>query len=286
MGGMKTAALVLATIAASGCASSSLLTGSVEPSVSLAAAETAFAAHSVREDMRAAFLANFADDGVFVRTGWTPANAWLRNQPAPPIVLDWRPAYVETAGSGDFGLSTGPWKITSKSQPGAAPRYGQFVSVWKREGIAAWKVAVDIGVGHPEPVFWDRSLETAVVRGAGSPAAGGIGTAELRFARDARFDGARTAYRIHGAVNLRFYRDGVTPVVGRAAALASPAMIDDKLIFNIERTETARSGDFGYARGSYAAASAPATPLGYFMRVWRLESGEWKVALDVTNPVR
>jgi hypothetical protein len=286
MGGMKTAALVMATIAASGCASSSLLSGNMEPPVSLAAAETAFAAHSVREDMRAAFLANFADDGVFIRTGWTLANAWLRNQPAPPIVLDWRPAYVETAGSGDFGLSTGPWKITSKTQPGAAPAYGQFVSVWKREGNGPWKVAVDLGVGHPESVYWDRHLETAVVRGAGAGAAGGIGTAELRFARDARFDGARAAYRMHGADNLRFYRNGATPAAGRVAALASPAMGDDKLVYTIEGTETARSGDFGYARGSYAADSAPETPLGYFMRVWRLESGEWKVALDVTNPVR
>lgn len=286
MGGMKAAALLFASLAATGCARSGLLSGDLEPSRSLAAAETAFAAHSVREDMRVAFLANFADDGVFIRTGWTPANAWLRNQPAPPIVLDWRPAYVETAGSGDFGLSTGPWKITSRTQPHAAPTYGQFVSVWKREGNGAWKVAVDLGVGHPGPVFWDRALETAAVRGAGSPAAGGIGTAELRFARDARFDGARAAYRIHGADNLRFYRNGVAPAAERGAALASPAMNDDKLVYTLERTETARSGDLGYARGSYAAAAAPGTTQGYFMRVWRLEGGEWKVALDVTNPVR
>lgn len=286
MGGMKAAALVIAAIAASGCAQSGLLSGDMEPSRSLAAAETAFAAHSVREDMRAAFLANFAEDGVFIRTGWTPTNAWLRNQPAPAIVLDWRPVYVETASCGDFGLSTGPWKLASKAQPGAAPAYGQFVSVWKREGAGPWKVAVDLGVGHPESTYWDRPLETVVVRRAGTPVTGGIGTAELRFARDARFDGARAAYRIHGADNLRFYRGGVAPIADRAAALASPAMNDDKLVYAIERSETACSGDLGYARGSYAAASEPAKPLGYFMRVWRLGGGEWKIALDVTNPAR
>jgi hypothetical protein len=285
MGGMKTAAFILAAIAASGCAPSGLA-GSDEPPTSLAAAETAFAAHSVREDMRVAFLANFAEDGVYIRSGWTNANAWLRKQPAPPIVLDWRPVYVETARSGDFGLSTGPWKITSKTQPDAAPAHGQFVSIWKREGSGPWKVAVDLGIGNPEATYWDRALEATVVRGAGSPSAGGIGAAETRFARDARSDGARAAYRIHGAVNLRFYRNGVAPVADRGAALASSAMTDDKLVYTIDRAETARSGDLGYARGSYAAASTPATTLGYFMRVWRLESGEWKVALDVTNPVR
>src|SRR5687767_4414459 len=97
---------------------------------SLAAAESAFAAHSVREDMRVAFMEAFAADGVFVRDGWTVSTDFLRTQKAPPIVLDWRPVHVEVAAAGDLGLSTGPSKITSKAVPGAAPTYGQFVSIW------------------------------------------------------------------------------------------------------------------------------------------------------------
>lgn len=282
---MKRAALALAAIAAAGCASHSP-TGNMEPALSLAAAESAFGAHSVREDMRVAFLANFAEDGVFIRTGWTVANAYLRGQPAPPIVLDWHPAYVETAASGDFGLSTGPWKITSKAEPGAPPAHGQFVSIWKREGAGPWKVAVDLGIGHAGPVLWDQPLETRVVQGAGTPVAGDIRAAEQRFATDTARDGARAAYRTHGAANLRFYRNGATPAVGREAALASAAMSDERLAYSIDRAETARSGDFAYARGSYASSAAPQKTLGYFMRAWRLEGGEWKVVLDVTNPVR
>jgi hypothetical protein len=45
--------------------------------------------------------------------------------------------------------------------------------------------------------------------------------------------------------------------------------------------ETARSGDFGYARGHYAAAGgAPAC----FLRVWRAEGGQWRVVMAVENP--
>jgi hypothetical protein len=62
-------------------------------------------------------------------------------------------------------------------------------------------------------------------------------------------------------------------------------MGDASFVWTIERSETARSNDFGYARGRYAAAAAPATPLGYYLRVWRVEDGEWRIALDVTNPV-
>jgi ketosteroid isomerase-like protein len=284
MAGMRTVAVVLG-LAAAGCAPTGFLPDAMEPSVSLAAAETAFAAHSVREDMRAAFLAHFADDGVFVRNAWRLANAHLRGRDAPPIVLDWRPAYVEVAASGDFGLSTGPWKITSNAQPDAAPAFGQFVSIWKREASGPWKVAVDLGIDHPQAALWDRPLEAVVVRSAGSPIAGGVAAAEARFARAVQSGGLRRAYGAEGAENLRFYRSGTNPILGRGAALASPAMSDDKWAFTLERVETARSGDLGYARGSYAAADAPARALGVFMRVWRLEAGEWRIALDVTNPV-
>ena len=49
--------------------------------------------------------------------------------------------------------------------------------------------------------------------------------------------------------------------------------------------ESAFSGDFGYVRGSYASADAPAKVLGHYLRVWRLEANDWRVALDVTNAV-
>src|SRR6188768_3685482 len=134
--------------------------GAVDHTASLAAAETAFAAHSVREDMRVAFLAAFADDGVFVREGWRVSNDFLRERQAPPIVLDWRPQYVETSASGDLGLSTGPSRITSKAQPDTRPTHGQFVSVWRRTPGGPWKVAVDLGISHSGDALWKAPLET------------------------------------------------------------------------------------------------------------------------------
>jgi len=255
----------------------------MDHTASLAAAETAFAAHSVREDMRAAFLAAFAPDGVFVRNGWTVSNEWLRNQAAPPIVLDWRPQYVEVAASGDLGLSTGPWKITSKAKPDAPPTFGQFVSVWRREAGGPWKVAVDLGIAHSPEALWSAPLETRQLSVPRSGASGAIREAEARFAADARARGMRAAYAAHGADNLRFYRNGHLPTSTRSAALASAAMVDEAPAWTIERMETARSGDFGYARGSYAAANAPRTPVGWYLRVWRREGADWRIAMDVTN---
>jgi ketosteroid isomerase-like protein len=250
---------------------------------SLAAAESAFAAHSVREGMRAAFLASFADDGVMVRSGWVNSNAFLATRPDPPIVLDWRPAYVEVAASGELGLSTGPWKITSKAKPDAAPSYGQFVSVWRREGAGPWRVAVDLGIAHPQPALWDRALEAHVAGGTGG--AGAIAAAERAFSERSASAGTRSAYESQGSERLRFYRGGAAPAIGKRAALEAALAADARLLWSVERIETSKSGDFGYARGSYAAQSAPGSVLGHYLRVWRLEAGAWRIALDVVDPL-
>ncbi len=278
---MRLAPLLLAALAAA-CAHAPA-PPPADPAASLAAAETAFAAQSVREGMHEAFLAHFADDGVLVHGGWTNALAYLRQRPAAPIVLDWRPAYVEVAASGELGLSTGPWQLTRPAKPGAGAAYGQFVSVWRRDGGGTWKVAVDVGISHPAPALWDEPLHAVPAGGNGaSPAT--LDAAEDSFARQALREGTRAAYEHLASRTLRLYREGASPALGRAAALASPAMGEGPYAWKAQRMETARSGDLGYARGTYAAASGPDVAQGVYLRVWRLEGGAWRIALDVANP--
>ncbi len=251
---------------------------------SLAEAESAFAAQSVREGMRAAFLANFRDDGVFIREGWTAARAYLAPRPDAAIVLDWRPAFVEVAASGELGLSTGPWKATSRAVPGAAPSYGQFVSVWRREDGGPWKVAVDLGISHPGPALWDRALESIARTDPAAAPPSGIEQAEERFANIARERGERAAYEAMASPTIRFYRPGLAPALGKATASAHQADGGTDVAWTVERVETARSRDLGYARGYEASAAQPGIPRGYFLRAWRVEAGQWRIALDVTNP--
>jgi ketosteroid isomerase-like protein len=282
---MRTSAAALAVLL-SACASTPPppAPAPMSHATSLAAAETAFAAHSVREDMRVAFMAAFAPDGVLVRDGWTVSNEWFRNRAAPPIVLDWRPQYVEAAASGDLGLSTGPWKITSKAKPDTPPSFGQFVSIWRRDAAGAWKVAVDLGIAHPADTLWSAPLESRQLVAPAGTTGGGVAEAEARFVSDARARGLRAAYTTHAADNMRFYRTGLAPAIGRPAALASAAMTNEEWTWTTERTETARSGEFAYARGAYAASSAPAVALGWYLRVWRREAAGWRIVMDVINP--
>jgi ketosteroid isomerase-like protein len=281
---MKVTAFLVAATLACGCAPLAPMDPVTASARSLAEAESAFAAHSLRENMRQAFLAHFAEDGVTVHGGWTNSNAYLAGRPNPPIVLDWRPAFVEVAGSRELGLSTGPWTLTPL-KPGAATRHGQFVSVWRRDAAGVWKVAVDLGIGHAETALAAAPLEARGVPAAGTPGtATDLREAETAFTALSATQGLRAAYRAHASVDLRWYRDESTPHVGLAAALASPRLGEDQMAWTVERLEVARSGDLGYAIGHYGKSGASAVA-GHYLRVWHRENGAWRIVMDVTNDV-
>jgi ketosteroid isomerase-like protein len=251
---------------------------------SLARAESAFAADSVRGDMRMAFLGHFAREGVFVRNGWVNARDYFTPRPAPPIVLDWHPAFVVVAQSGDLGLSTGPWKLTSRERPADPPATGEFCSVWQRDRDGQWRVIVDIGINHRDPARWQAPLSARTV-GAGDvrPTVSFVDM-EARFAAYSAELGLRRAYATYGSPAMHLLRQGSAPVAGRDAAIASPALQDERIEWTIEHGATSLAGDLAFARGHYAAAAAPAKTLGDFLRVWEVERGEWRILLDVTNP--
>lgn len=276
---MKIALMALAGLAAA-CSTNAPRDDS--PAVSLAQAERAFAAQSVRENGRAAFLAHFASDGMLVRNGWTAAMPALEAQPVAPLVLDWHPVYVEAARSGDLGLSTGPWTITPRD-PGRPVAHGSFVSLWGRDG-GPWKVMADIGIPHPDGSLDDAALETRVDDGSRCAHPPSLEQAEQRFAALAERGDVRSALRALSAVDLRLYREGRPPRLGREAALAGSAAEASARRYSVQVAKVARSGELGFAYGTYSGVRDPEH--GAWLRVWRCEREGWRVALDITNATR
>lgn len=272
-------AILLGSAVAAGCAAGSGH-DALEPATSLAAAEAAFAAHAVREGMRAAFMANFADDGVLVRNGWTLAHPALQAQAASPSGLDWRPVFVEAARAGDLGISTGPWQITPPD-PARPALHGQFVSVWRR-AQGRWQVVADIGISHPGPELAQARLETRVAASGIGGDAASLAAAERAFEERAAQEGMRAALATYGSQRLRFYREGHAPGIGAASVLAASAEAR-AVRFTVQDAQVSHSGDLGFARGAYAG---PADAAGVWLRAWRREDHAWRVALDVANATR
>jgi ketosteroid isomerase-like protein len=273
--------LAIAFLLVAGCQSAPTAPSSADSPASLAAAETAFAAQAAREGVRTAFLAWLAPGATVYRNGPVDGPATVFAEPDPPIVLEWRPVFVETAASDDMGLSTGPWRITRRGDASAPPKYGQFVSVWKRDGKGAWRVHVDLGISHPEPVLAQAALAASQTAPVTRPSRGSLEEAEAGFARHARESGTASAFAAWASESLRLYRQGHAPALGRHAAIASGLLAQAREEWSRQHSETSSAGDLGFAMGRFAAPGGSLA--GHYLRVWRREAGGWRIALDVTE---
>ncbi len=257
--------------------------------VSLVSAERAFSAASEARGIPAAFLANAADSGLV----FTPAPARALEQyagrPAPPVLLTWYPVAAKISAAGDMGYTTGPFEL----KPGTAgppPAYGHYSTVWKRQADGRWKFLADLGISHPRsaralPGWTPADAPPARSTGTGPAGVEAVRTslleAERALAADAAARGFAEALLARGAEGVRVHRDGSEPAIGAAAARALLAREPAVSGWTTAHAEAARSGDFGWAHGSFRMAGGT----GSYLRVWeRGADGTWRVVLDVTAP--
>ncbi len=117
----------------------------------LLSADSAFAAMSVAQGARAAFVAFATLDAVTLGPGGGPMNhgrdaiaATFNGFPAD-AVLEWEPVTAQVAGSGDLGCTVGEASVLARHW------YSKYLTVWKRQPGGAWKFVADGGNARPAP---------------------------------------------------------------------------------------------------------------------------------------
>lgn len=264
----------------------------------LVEAERAFSRMSREKGMKEAFIFNAADDGLLFRR--TPVNAkelWRQRNPAPTALLTWAPDYADISRAGDVGFTAGPWELRPNPTDEKPAAHGHFITVWRKQTDGSWKFALDIGISHPAPTSPDSTVRYAVAREKkGKPTDANV-EAERKALADAERELAQTAARrglgaalvSHAAADLRLYREGKFPFVGKQAASAALAGETAANILTLTRADVSRSGDLGYAYGAYElkppAADAKPPERGHYMRLWKKHGDKWRVVLDVTNAI-
>lgn len=116
----------------------------------LLSADSAFAAMSVSQGARPAFLAFAADDAISfgggpqMNRGRAAIGAAFDGFPSG-AVLAWWPVGAAIAESGDLGCTIGEATIESLHQ------YSKYLTIWKRQRDGSWKFVADGGNARPAP---------------------------------------------------------------------------------------------------------------------------------------
>jgi ketosteroid isomerase-like protein len=264
----------------------------------LVAAERSFSALSVEQGMKTAFLTYLAEDGMVFRP--LPVNGrkvWEARGPVPGTLI-WEPSFAEVAGSGDLGYTTGPWDYRPPADSTGTVAedriaHGHFISVWRREPGAGWRVAVDLGISHGRPARGVGSGDFGVgpTHSGSVPRAGADPRGlDAELARATARRGIARGLANRAAADIRLNRDGVEPILGRAAARASLDTIGGRWAIHPAGSGASQAGDLAYSFGTierFTKRSAAAADTSVYLHVWRREpDGRWKLALAVLNPLR
>ena len=109
--------------------------------------------------------------------------------------------------------------------------------------------------------------------------------ADSLYAARAAAEGSAAAAATAGSIDLRLYRDGREPIVGREDAVAALRRVSERFAWHPEFGLEAQSGDLGYTYGTYGPVTPGGPDQGAYVRIWRRgDDGRWRLALDITNP--
>ncbi len=113
-------------------------------------ADRAFAAATATRGA-AGWASIFAEDGMMIVPGARIVGRdSIRRYMEPALSdtsfsLDWEPTDADISDGGDLGYTIG--RYTRRS--GERTAGGTYLTVWRRDGAGAWRVAVDLGVPDP-----------------------------------------------------------------------------------------------------------------------------------------
>jgi ketosteroid isomerase-like protein len=249
----------------------------------LVEAERAFIKMAKEKNTRDAFINFLADDGVTFGNDIQKGKDYLNGQQPNESWLLWDPVYSAIAASGDFGFNTGPWEFRAKRSDEKAVAYGQFVTVWKKVD-GEWKAAIDIGVSHDTPAekeIWRASSVKSVAAKPLSNNRDFIMTLERKFQAEMAQKNAG-AYKQFLSSEARLYRQKRHPLVSQQQIDEYLSTTTEKFSFTSIDGSIASSGDLAFVYGK-AVVYGTETRTAFFMRIWRVENGTWKIVLDIVT---
>lgn len=247
--------------------------------------EKAFAAMAAEKGTGTAFVEYAAENGLVFNQKPANAREVYRNIPANPSLLAWTPNFFGVSSTGELGFTTGNWSFHPKGKTDTPTSFGEFATIWKRQPDGKYRFVVDMGIQHAK-------YETEIV--PQSPNLAGKTNKqndsqnwqelETNFASSLQKNGVAETYKRFLGENSRLLRQNHFPIVTKKEALKVLSVEKSNLTTKTLGGEL--SGDLAYAYGNYELTdSSNKTEKGYFLRVWRQEGKNWRIALDVLHPI-
>lgn len=259
--------------------------------------EQAFSKMAEETNVRDAFLAFIADDGLLFRPGAVNGKTWMQEHFVPPSdknpLLAWQPAFAGMSASGDMGFTTGPWELKADRSDEKPSGYGDFVTVWKKQADGTWKFVVDLGISHPQSggpqTLWqppDTNKKTTFKAVDQATALEALLERDRNYSSAQRKQALAAVFPVYAARDVRLYRRDNLPYVGVQAATEALATTKGRIKWKPIGGDVSLAGDLGYSHGTYEVTDDAKNVIekGSYVRIWKKRNGMWRIVMDVANP--
>jgi ketosteroid isomerase-like protein len=268
---------------------------------SMVETERAFSRMAEEKGTREAFAEYIAEDGILFRPTAVFGKKWMQEHPLPPStarpLLSWQPIFASVSLAGDLGYTTGPWEFKKDIKDAKPMAFGNFMTVWKKQADGTWRFALDLGISNPEPKTRTPMWEPGNIQtGAGSfkridpeAARAALLNVDREFSKVSADQGAREAFLSYAAKDVRLFRNDHFPFVGKTSAADALTPMTAEWTWTPSFAGVSVSGDLGYSYGIYElrekSGAGSVSERGNYARVWKKVNGEWKVVIDVADPL-
>jgi ketosteroid isomerase-like protein len=250
------------------------------PADQVEAAERAFAADGLAWGVKRSFLKHMADDAIIFTPHPINARAFYEARAAEAgPKLEWWPAWVVAARSGDLALSTGPSFFDGK--PG-----GWFSSIWRKDADGTWRWIYD--GGSAADALSAPARTTPAVKGVvsgigeGSPAKAfdAVRAAEEILSQTAQKDAAQ-AYKAILATDAHLLGP-------RGARALPPTAVEARLNLRAATMRlvlrgggASRAGDLVWTHGEATWDQAGQNSVqAHYMHVWQKRPEGWRLIFE------
>jgi ketosteroid isomerase-like protein len=278
------------------CMVAPLIARAQTPLQEMVKTEQAFSKMAEEKGARDAFMTFIADDGLMFRPGAVNGKKWMLENPLPPSdkksLLAWQPSYAGMAASGDLGFTTGPWEFKNDIKDEKPSGYGHFMTVWKKQPDGSWKFVLDLGISHPQsggPLTLWQPPETSEQKTAKevdtASALKSLIARDLKYSDEGVKKGLVKAFLAFASPEVRLYRAGNLPFIGREAAADALTKANGEFKWRAIGGDVSRAGDLGYTHGTYEVTNdaKTVTERGSYVRIWKKQDGAWRIVMDVIN---
>ena len=239
------------------------------------------------QGMKSAFLEFLGDDAVIFQPGAVNGRAYWKSRAADSASYLVRNAtYSDIAANGLLGYTTGNWRIYQKGKTEEAAKFGQYVTIWEKNGTGKFHASVDIAVSHEKMSFSvtdgtpRRKQKRDMNKRGWSPADASMNFLKSSMGSD-RLGGA---YKRYAAEDVRVLLDGAPPIIGKKRVVKE--MNDYVSILYPPKVMMFQSADMAYTWNNCSFAdSDEGSVQGNCLHIWKLRNKKWWIVLGVMATV-